>query len=1196
MVMLLGSVSAGGGDSPPEIFQLRRSSSFARLRQIVRCGGSSPTSSASLNGSPSPPPSPSSHPANLHKDRELNRARKERCPYSAISLHNPSVPYEFRMPLHYPRYTKAEYEQMPEWLLDRLLEEYGLPARSMGGLEAKRQDACPARSSEHGFWPAIALPRRGWLGNPSAPALIWTRDRGRKSPDRKKVCGVRPPLADVDVNAAVGGGKAQVSTVGPHTSLGAFEDFDDFDDDAFEEIDRLCSKRNEDARDGGSAADMPTYLRKLNVSQRDAALSNIDKPLLIVAGPGSGKTSTMVARILTLLNEGVDSKNILGMTFTTAAATEMMDRVAAVVGKEASKELMISTFHSFCLQLCRSHAEKLNRTSEFLVYGASQQRKAVIEATRLALEATESCDAQKPEVWRERAKKWQQFVTQVVSKIIMICRRLRILSQAAILRHYERILASCNSLDYHDFIGFAVKLLTDHPDVLAECHNIWAYVLVDEFQDTSVMQYKLLRLLSLHGRVTVVGDDDQSIFSFNGANSLGFSTFRNDFPNHKEVRLHQNYRSTGCIVEAARCVIQHNDSGCSAKVVRTDNDFGEKIVVMECRNEEAQCAFVVDEILEKASIASDIKPVFANFAILYRRQVTGKIFQSAFRSRKIPFNMHGVAVYRKKVVKDVIALLWTSLGRSGTVFERRVFKALYGGDKTETKKAVEYVEKYAKNEKCSFLEAAEIIFTAKVSGTFSRRQLSQGRKVLTTVEMVKRLAAKEQSLSSLVTAVLNMLPQVRRRAFESRAVVDESGGKLLNEDEDCRTVLDYLLDDVSEFLCKHIRLQEEVKPNSRQLGCSVLLKDFLDHITVRETENFRTRREENHNSVTLTTMHQSKGLEWDSVFIVKANDMETPLLHESSSLEEERRLFYVAMTRARKKLYIVYIVVSPQRQILQPSRFLSELPRQHLQFEARGYLTVLDVLDENALTDSSAFLRSFNIEARSTIASIFHQWAKKSAFQDPKRLLMKVGLAIDERLRSKTAKNKDTLHALKRSLTDDAAFAYADQIVKWEKLPAHERSVHMAERQQQLNRLWMCTDRPSKTLIVDCVSSELRLHCESIFTSSRLEVDRAVQGFVIIYQGKGFAEIQILKAGVLGVVGPMVIGGIFGKGMLVGMGTLGKEILGTFGKGMVKGVLIGIVWNGNSGDGKVGIPGDGDDEEVDGEKLLQELGEDTRKC
>ncbi|EFJ06051.1 hypothetical protein SELMODRAFT_431024 [Selaginella moellendorffii] len=230
------------------------------------------------------------------------------------------------------------------------------------------------------------------------------------------------------------------------------------------------------------------------------------------------------------------------MTFTTAAATEMMDRVAAVVGKEASKELMISMFHSFCLQLCRSHAEKYE------------------------------CDAV------------QAFAA-----------------------------------------SFSAR----------EGHCGW-------------------------------------------------------------VGYHQ--------------------SCCSAKVVRMDNDFGEKTVVMECRNEEAQCTFVVDEILEMASVASDIKPVFANFAILYRQQVTGKIFQSAFRSRKIPFNMHGVAVYCKKVVKDVIALLWTSLGRSGTVFERRVFKALYRGDKTEKRKAVKYV---AKNEICSFLEAAEIIFTAKVSGAFS---------------------------------------------------------------------------------------------------------------------------------------------------------------------------------------------------------------------------------------------------------------------------------------------------------------------------------------------------------------------------------------------------------------------------------------------------------------------------------------------
>ncbi|EFJ29861.1 hypothetical protein SELMODRAFT_409811 [Selaginella moellendorffii] len=255
MVMLLGSESAGGGGSPPEGFHLRRPSFSARLRQIVRCGGSSPTSSASLNGSPSP--SPSSHPANLHKDRELNRATKERCPYSAISLHNPSVPYEFRMPLHYPRYTKAEYEQMPEWLLDRLLEEYGLPARSMGGLEAKRQIRCCKQLEEEAMIPSTYFARsplsafRGCvlseeqrarsLGAAKARLARKSIGAGAHLNKRKEVCGVRPPLVVVNVKGFEEGGRSRW---------------------------RFWF--------------MSTYLRKLNVSQRDAAVSDI---LLIVAGP-----------------------------------------------------------------------------------------------------------------------------------------------------------------------------------------------------------------------------------------------------------------------------------------------------------------------------------------------------------------------------------------------------------------------------------------------------------------------------------------------------------------------------------------------------------------------------------------------------------------------------------------------------------------------------------------------------------------------------------------------------------------------------------------------------------------------------------------------------------------------------------------------------------------------------------------------
>ncbi|OAE25237.1 hypothetical protein AXG93_1420s1000 [Marchantia polymorpha subsp. ruderalis] len=807
---------------------------------------------------------------------------------------------------------------------------------------------------------------------------------------------------------------------------------------------------------------VPSYLQNLNASQREAAASDTTKPLLILAGPGSGKTSTMVARLIHLLEEGIEPKCVLAMTFTTAAANEMRERVGAAIGKIASKELAISTFHSFCLQLCRTHADKLGRTPEFLVYGTGQQRKAVIEATRIAFSEhkgeqlpglngskdlpDEKYESTNPSRWREQARKWQQFVTQAkcAGRTSTYYEKIGNMLGASVLRNYEKTLTACNALDYHDFISCAARLLEEHQSVLEECQRTWCCILVDEFQDTSAMQYNFLQLLASHQRITVVGDDDQSIFGFNGANAGGFSSFRKDFPTLKEA--------------------------------------------------------------------------------------TGKLFQSTFRSRKIPFNVHGVAFYRKKVIKTITALFWTVLPGRKDIFSRRVFKAMYGGEKSESKKAVEYVEKISRSKNCDFLQAASEIFTAKVSGTFTRRQLAMGRKVLSSINTVKHLVSKEQSLSAVITAVANLLPQ--RPIFDTRAVVTEDGRRLLNEDEDSRTVLEYLLDDVNEFLGKHYN---SCPPKGVELeigGCSSALRAFLGYMTAREEENFRNRKEENNNSVTLTTMHQSKGLEWDTVFIVKwqlnfelsyfgnkANDTETPLLHEGSgcvnedsgSLEEERRLFYVAMTRAKKKLYISYIVVDSDRQILKPTRFLAELPRALLEFQdgasqIRPEITTpikeqpakIEHLSTDSLSNAqvdelskvsgeevqnnkdgpvvehdkidndvarkdgsasnapavqsclrtNAFLKGFSIEARSVVAGLFHTWAKKPSFQDPKRLLSKVGFVIDERLRSKGTRNKEVLINLKLALRDETALSYAQNVLAWEKLPAEERAVLQAERQE----------------------------------------------------------------------------------------------------------------------------------------------------
>ncbi|KAK9070417.1 hypothetical protein SSX86_010819 [Deinandra increscens subsp. villosa] len=875
------------------------------------------------------------------------------------------------------------------------------------------------------------------------------------------------------------------------------------------------------------------YMLSLNDRQREAACSDISTPLMIVAGPGSGKTSTMVGRVLMLLHKGIEASHILAMTFTTAAASEMRDRIGSVAGKTVAKELMISTFHSFSLQLCRLHAEKLGRTPEFLLYGQGQQRKAVIEAVRLTeseknLQISDSdklCNESNvtkncPEDFREKSKKWLKFVSQAKAsgKTFEDCQGQGNATGAAILRKYEDILNSCNALDYHDLISCSVKLLNDFPEVFKECQESWQALVIDEFQDTSTMQYDLLRILASHKHITIVGDEDQ-------------------------IRLNKNYRSTRCIVDAASFLIQNNSKRCQLNKVLTDSSSGSKIIVKESCNEDAQCSFVVDKILELTSSGSSVKGTFGEIAVLYRRQVSGKMFQTAFRERKIPFNVHGVAFYRKKVVRAIISMLKTALPVCDDGSFRRVFKALLNLEKDEKKRIIDHINKVSAIRKCSFISAASDIFGAKISGTFKRSQLTQGRKVLVTLGLISKHVYREQSISAVIRSVANMIPQ--KYLLEQRAVHDTDGGKLLNEEHDLRPVLQYLLDDVSEFL-KSYNFDMDVNDNAaEEKGCVNVLKEFIDFISERETENFRVRRHDNNHAVTLTTIHQSKGLEWDTVFIVKANESEIPLLHEfngmaketCASLEEERRLLYVAMTRARKKLFILYVTMDSNWQVLQPSRFLKEIPRHLLEIQdesssvymqaehqkllnkqscltddlqATEYTTVKMESNEviNSLFNEDSkesdetilpcngndFLKRFSSEERATVSHLFHQWAKKAAFKEPKRLLDKVSFVIDERLRVKKTAQKDVLRSLKSCLKSNEAFQYAENVLQWLQIPADKRAYITREKQEHFQKLRIESAMGSSEATSKQIAYLQSLGCTTVPTS-RLHASRLIEQY-----------------------------------------------------------------------------------------------------
>ncbi|KAK4382803.1 ATP-dependent DNA helicase SRS2-like protein [Sesamum angolense] len=836
-------------------------------------------------------------------------------------------------------------------------------------------------------------------------------------------------------------------------------------------------------------------------------------------------------------------------------------------------------------------------------------RKAIIEAVRLledgrrranneVCKLNELSDINSPKHFKDKSKKWLKFVTQAkaAGRSPEDFHKMGDETGAIILQNYNDILKSCNALDYHDFISYSVKLLTDFPEVFEECQESWKAIVIDEFQDTSAMQYGLLRILASHKRITIVGDEDQSIFSFNGADVCGFDSFRKDFPMYKEVRLNKNYRSTRCIVEAASFLIRNNSKRCKSKDVLTDNSSGSKITIKECCNEEAQCAFVVDKILEITSDGSSAKCSYGNIAVLYRRQVTGKVFQSAFRDRKIPFNIHGVAFYRKKVVRAIIAMLSTTLPGCDDGPFRRVFKACFHlikrkrrrafyvmkeaggavewgrrrqglGEGTRKKEGgwqgrkkqwgemgnkaggvIEHIDKVSTVRKCSFISAACDIFSAKISGTFKRSQLTQGRKVLLTLDMISKLVHREQSISAVITSVANMIPQ--KYLLEQRAVLDVDGSKLLNEDNDLRSVLQYLLDDVSLFLTTVHTVAERCNDNTTEgKGCMTTIKAFIDYISGRERENFRSRKHDNEDSVTITTIHQSKGLEWDTVFIVKANEAEIPLLHEyngilnesATSLEEERRLLYVAMTRARKKLFMLYVIMDSNWQVLQPSRFLKEIPNHLLEAwdelisacsettypqteqetprvsvslrtgspekNTMQHVSVDNLFNESSTElsehencNSNNFLKRFSAEDRAVISLLFHQWAKKPAFHDPKRLLNKVAFVIDERLRAKKSTHKlfvtylgrndsfvicqDALRDLKSCLTSDEAYHFAVSVLKWEQIPAEKRAYLMREKQEHFQKLRiesaMNSSEPTSKQVTSNLTPVNGLTCSSV--------------------------------------------------------------------------------------------------------------------
>ena len=600
-------------------------------------------------------------------------------------------------------------------------------------------------------------------------------------------------------------------------------------------------------------------------------------PMIVIAGAGSGKTRVLTYKIAYLMTQGVDPFNILALTFTNKAAREMKERIANIVGDEA-KNLWMGTFHSVFARILRIEAHKIGYTSNFTIYDSDDSQKLV---ARIIKELNLDKEQYKYKIIFSRISSMKNnFISadQYINDEEMLLSD-KISNRPKFHQIYKQYVDRCfkaGAMDFDDLLLKTNELLNSYPDTLSKYQNIFRYILVDEYQDTNHSQYLIIRSLSdKFQNICVVGDDAQSIYSFRGANINNILNFQKDFPDSKIFRLEQNYRSTKNIVNAANSIIEYNQKRLK-KNVWTNNESGEKISVNKLLTDGEEGRFVASSIFEN-KMQSQMKN--SDFAILYRTNAQSRSFEDALRKKNIPYRVYGgLSFYQRKEIKDVLAYLRLLINKDDEEAFKRIinFPARGIGLTTLNKIAIE-----AKNKSVS-----DYTFLKNYSKSSSILNNSTKNKLLEFVVMIESIKAKLQSLD----------------VFEiTKEVLKQSGlYNLYKNDESMEGVnriqnIEELLNGIKDFVENN---------DKNQVSVSTFLQDVA-LATDQDNEN------NDNNKVALMTIHLAKGLEFPFVYIVGLEENLFPSamnLNSRTDLEEERRLFYVALTRAEKKIYLSYVL------------------------------------------------------------------------------------------------------------------------------------------------------------------------------------------------------------------------------------------------------------------------------------------------
>ena len=637
-------------------------------------------------------------------------------------------------------------------------------------------------------------------------------------------------------------------------------------------------------------------LELLNREQQEAVL-HVDGPLLILAGAGSGKTRVLTYRIAHLIDEcGVNPWNILAITFTNKAAGEMRERVDKIVGY-GSESIWVSTFHSTCVRILRRYIDRLGYDTNFTIYDTEDQ-KTVMKSVcqKLQLDSKLYKERMLLNVISHAKDEYispNEFLLEAKGDF-----RQEKIAQAYV--EYQKELKKNNALDFDDLLVKTVELFQSCPDVLEYYQNRFRYIMVDEYQDTNTVQFKFISTLARQYRnLCVVGDDDQSIYKFRGANIRNILDFEKVFPDAKVVKLEQNYRSTQNILNAANGVIANN-RGRKEKALWTENEQGEPILFQQFQNGYEEAEYVSGEISKKVRKG---EAEYQDFAVLYRTNAQSRLFEEKFLYANIPYKIvGGVNFYSRKEIKDILAYLKTIDNGKDDLAVRRIINVPKRGIGNVT---LAKVQAYADSRDISFFEALEE--AGEIPG-LGKAALKIQPFVHLIHEM--RLSLADMSMQDLIQAILDKTGYAEELKNED---TDESKARLEN---------------IDEFINKAVTYEEGAEePN---------LSGFLEEVAlVADIDSV----EDGDNRVLLMTLHSAKGLEFPYVYLAGMEDglfpsyMSIAADDPTEEIEEERRLCYVGITRAMKELTITCArcrMVRGETQYNNVSRFVREIPSELL--------------------------------------------------------------------------------------------------------------------------------------------------------------------------------------------------------------------------------------------------------------------------